>query len=102
MHLVALIIITLLFFQGNMMILRPGGQTVQAAPTLVPVNGLGMGQQIIVQQPAQSGQPVAAGQVIAGQPQVLAQAGQTVQAGQVMPNVKLITPQVGMFVKKNL
>ena len=33
----------------NMMIIRPGTQTVQAAPTLVPVNGLG--GQFIVQQP---------------------------------------------------
>ena len=34
----------------NMMIIRPGAQTVQAAPTLVPVNGFGAGQ-FIVQQP---------------------------------------------------
>ena len=29
---------------SNMMILTPGVQTVQAAPSLVPVNGLGAGQ----------------------------------------------------------
>merc|ERR1712142_676901 len=55
--------------QGNMMILRPGApsmQSVQAAPTLVPIQN-GMGGQIFVQQaPQQTG---------------------------IMPNVKLITPQ---------
>jgi len=52
--------------QGNMMILRPGAPTMQAAPTLVPIQN-GMGGQIFVQQaPQQTG---------------------------IMPNVKLITPQ---------
>jgi len=55
--------------QGNMMILRPGAptmQSMQAAPTLVPIQN-GMGGQIFVQQaPQQTG---------------------------IMPNVKLITPQ---------
>ena len=66
--------------QGNMMIIRPGGgqtvQTLQSAPTLVPVNGLG--GQFIVQQPA------------GGQPATLAH----------QPNVKLITPQGRMQMQK--
>ena len=68
--------------QTNMMIIRPGAtpvQTVQAAPTLVPVNGLG-GQFIVQQQPGQTVQQV--------------------QPGQVMPNVKLITPQGRMQMQK--
>merc|ERR1712012_57209 len=65
---------------GNMMIIRPGGgqtvQTLQSAPTLVPVNGLG--GQFIVQQPA------------GGQATALTH----------QPNVKLITPQGRMQMQK--